>query len=122
MGADLTAKVDVAAVLLSGACPASRPDRSLKMASRLRAPEMRALEMTDMERRLNPDIGRRDLLRVLATGAGAVAASAAPLAAPAAAAAAERENADAAKKRRARYQPNSPEVQTFYRVKRYPAK
>ena len=79
---------------------------------------MRALEMTDMERRLNPDIGRRDLLRVLAAGAGAVAASAAPLAA----AAAERENADAAKKRRARYQPNSPEVQTFYRVNRYPAK
>jgi hypothetical protein len=76
--------------------------------------------MTDMERRLNPDIGRRDLLRVLAAGAGAVAASAAPLAA---AAAAERENADAAnKKRRARYQPNSPEVQTFYRVNRYPAK
>jgi hypothetical protein len=77
---------------------------------------MRALEMTDMERRLNPDIGRRDLLRVLAAGAGAVATSAAPLAA------AERENADAAKKRRARYQPNSPEVQTFYRVNRYPAK
>ena len=70
-----------------------------------------------MESRLNPDIGRRDLLRVLAAGAGAVAASAAPLAA-----AAERENADAAKKRRARYQPNSPEVQTFYRVNRYPAK
>jgi hypothetical protein len=85
----------------------------------MRALEMRALEMTDMERRLNPDIGRRDLLRVLATGAGAVAASAAPLAA---AAAAERENTDAAKKRRARYQPNSPEVQTFYRVNRYPAK
>jgi hypothetical protein len=79
---------------------------------------MRALEMMDVERRLNPDIGRRDLLRVLATGAGAVAASAAPLAA----AAAERENTDAAKKRRARYQPNSPEVQTFYRVNRYPAK
>ena len=77
---------------------------------------MRALEMTDIERRLNPDIGRRDLLRVLAAGAGAAAASAAPLAA------AERENADAAKKRRARYQPNSPEVQTFYRVNRYPAK
>ena len=77
---------------------------------------MRALEMTDMERRLNPDIGRRDLLRVLAAGAGAAAASAAPLAA------AERENADAAKKRRARYQPNSPEVQTFYRLNRYPAK
>jgi len=72
--------------------------------------------MTDMESRLNPDIGRRDLLRVLAAGAGAVAASATPLAA------AERESVDAAKKRRARYQPNSPEVQTFYRVNRYPAK
>jgi septal ring factor EnvC (AmiA/AmiB activator) len=101
----------------------SRPNRSLKIASRLRTLEMRAsmraLEMTQMEKRLNPDIGRRDLLRVLAAGAGAVAASAAPLAATAAA---ERENADAAKKRRARYQPNSPEVQTFYRVNRYPAK
>ena len=69
-----------------------------------------------MESRFNPDIGRRDLLRVLAAGAGAVVTSASPLAA------AEQENADAAKKRRARYQPNSPEVQTFYRVNRYPAK
>ena len=112
MGADLTAKVDVAAVLLSGACPALEAEQK---PSRLR----RDSEPWRCERRLNPDIGRRDLLRVLATGAGAVAASAAPLAA---AAAAERENADAAKKRRARYQPNSPEVQTFYRVNRYPAK
>src|SRR3954471_20636486 len=112
-----------ASMSLQFCCPAYvRPrgrTEALKIASRLRALEMRALEMTDMERRLNPDIGRRDLLRVLATGAGAVAASAAPLAA---AAAAERENTDAAKKRRARYQPNSPEVQTFYRVNRYPAK
>ena len=106
--------------LLSGACPTleaeQKPSRSLRNSNPL---EMQALEMTDMESRLNPDIGRRDLLRVLAAGAGAVAASAAPLAA---AAAAERENTDAAKKRRARYQPNSPEVQTFYRVNRYPAK
>ena len=120
MGADLTAKVDVAAVLLSGACPAleagQKPSRWRRDSEPRRC---EPVEMTDMERRLNPDIGRRDLLRVLATGAGAVAASAAPLAA---AAAAERENADAAKKRRARYQPNSPEVQTFYRVNRYPAK
>src|SRR4051794_30757847 len=92
---------------------------ALKIASRLRAMEMRAVEMTDMETRLNPDIGRRDLLRVLVAGAGAMAASAAPLST---AAAAERENAEAAKKRRARYQPNSPEVQTFYRVNRYPVK
>jgi hypothetical protein len=121
VGAVLTANGDVAAVLLSGACPALEPNRSLKRDSEPRRCELslRALEMTDMESRLNPDIGRRDLLRVLAAGAGAMAASAAPLAA---AAAAERENADAAKKRRARYQPNSPEVQTFYRVNRYPAK
>jgi hypothetical protein len=118
VGAVLTANGDVAAVLLSGACPALEPNRSLKRDSEPRRCELslRALEMTDMESRLNPDIGRRDLLRVLAAGAGAVATSAAPLAA------AERENADAAKKRRARYQPNSPEVQTFYRVNRYPAK
>jgi hypothetical protein len=119
VGAVLRANVDVAARFavrrMSG--PRGRTE-ALKIASRLRALEMRALEMMDVERRLNPDIDRRDLLRVLATGAGAVAASAAPLAA----AAAERENTDAAKKRRARYQPNSPEVQTFYRVNRYPAK
>ena len=69
--------------------------------------------MKDMHDRLNPNIGRRDLLRVLAAGTGAAAASAAPLAAAP-------QTADAAKKRRARYQANSPEVQTFYRVNRYP--
>jgi hypothetical protein len=69
-----------------------------------------------MDNRVNPTIGRRDLLRLLAAGAGAAAASAAPEAAIAA------ETADAAKKRRARYQPNSPDVQTFYRVNRYPTK
>ena len=69
-----------------------------------------------MDNQVNPTIGRRDLLRLLAAGAGAAAANAAPEAAVAA------ETADAAKKRRARYQPNSPEVQTFYRVNRYPTK
>jgi hypothetical protein len=69
-----------------------------------------------MDNRVNPTIGRRDLLRLLAAGAGAAAANVAPEAAVAA------ETADAAKKRRARYQPNSPEVQTFYRVNRYPTK
>jgi hypothetical protein len=69
-----------------------------------------------MKNRLNPDIGRRDLLRVLAVGAGAVTASAASLAV------AEPKSPDTAKKRRTRYQPDSPEVQTFYRVNRYPAK
>jgi hypothetical protein len=70
----------------------------------------------DMTQPLNPEIGRRDLLRALAVGAGAAAASAAPLASAAA------KTGDAAKERKARYQANSPEVQTFYRVNRYPAK
>jgi hypothetical protein len=65
---------------------------------------------------MNDRFNRRDLLRVLAAGAGAAAASAAPLAA------AEPQTADTAKKRRARYQANSPDVQSFYRVNRYPAK
>jgi hypothetical protein len=69
-----------------------------------------------MNNRLNPQIGRRDLLRVLTAGAGVAATSTVPLVA----AAAKSENA--AKDRKARYQANSPEVQTFYRVNRYPAK
>jgi hypothetical protein len=69
-----------------------------------------------MNDRLNANLGRRDLLRVLATGVGAAAASA-----PRLAAAATR-SGDVDKKQRARYQADSPEVQTFYRVNRYPAK
>jgi hypothetical protein len=69
-----------------------------------------------MNDRLNPNFGRRDLLRALAAGAGAAAASAPPLAARAT------DSVDANKKQRARYQADSPEVQTFYRVNRYPAK
>ena len=65
--------------------------------------------------RLNPPIGRREFLRVLAVG-GAAAATAAPLA-PAVA-----DSESEAEKRKPRYQANSPEVQTFYRVNRYPAK
>jgi hypothetical protein len=67
-----------------------------------------------MNNRLNPVIGRRDILRGLAVGTAAAAASAAPLAP----AAADTENDS--EKRKARYQANSPEVQTFYRVNRYP--
>jgi hypothetical protein len=69
-----------------------------------------------MNDRLNANLGRRDLLRVLATGVGAAAASAPRLAAAAT------HSGDADKKQRARYQADSPEVQTFYRVNRYPAK
>jgi hypothetical protein len=78
--------------------------------------QLKRLAVADMENRLNTNVGRRDLLRVLAAGAGAAAVSAASVAAAAP------ETKDAAKKRRARYQANSPEVQTFYRVNRYPAK
>ncbi len=57
-------------------------------------------------------VRRRDLLRVMTTSIAVAAASrldeveAAPL--------------SAAEKRKARYQPNSPEVRDFYRVNRYP--
>ena len=67
-----------------------------------------------MKAGVNPKIGRRDLLRVLAVGAATATTAACTSA-----------GADKFKfpdKRRARYQANSPEVQTFYRVNRYPAK
>jgi hypothetical protein len=62
--------------------------------------------------RLNPTIGRRDLLRVAAIGAAAATTSAC----------APGEASDFPDKRKARYEAASPEVQTFYRVNRYPAK
>jgi hypothetical protein len=62
-------------------------------------------------------VGRRDFLRALGAGAGVAVTTAAPLAAPAHA---DTESND--EKRKARYKPNSPEVQTFYRVNRYPTK
>ncbi|MBO0750668.1 MAG: formate dehydrogenase [Bradyrhizobiaceae bacterium] len=58
-------------------------------------------------------IARRDLLRVLGAGA-AVAASAGT----AREAAADSETTE--EKRKARYQANSPDVQAYYRVNRYP--
>ena len=61
-------------------------------------------------------VARRDVLRALGAGGVAVTASGA-LVQPAAA---DSESND--EKRKARYQPNSPEVQAFYRVNRYPAK
>jgi len=68
-----------------------------------------------MDNHVSSNIARRDLLRVLTAGASAAALSAAPLAAAP-------QTADTAKRQRARYQANSPEIQTFYRVNRYPAK
>jgi hypothetical protein len=68
-----------------------------------------------MKERLSTAIHRRDLLR--ATMAGTAAALVADAPAGELAAAEPRTKAD---KRKARYQPNSPEVQEFYRVNRYP--
>ena len=60
-------------------------------------------------------VGRRDFLRKVGAGAvGAGAALATPLIAPAQA---DSENND--EKRKARYNPNSEEVKTYYRVNRY---
>jgi hypothetical protein len=59
-------------------------------------------------------LGRRELFRTLAAGTAVAAVSAAPFAVLG--------TATAKKLQRARYQPNSQEVQTFYRVNRYPQK
>jgi hypothetical protein len=59
-------------------------------------------------------VGRRDFLRVL--GAGAAVTAAAPLVTEAKA---DSESND--DKRKARYKANSAEVQTYYRVNRYPS-
>jgi hypothetical protein len=62
-----------------------------------------------------PMIARRDVLRALTAGAVAATAASAPLAA------AEAEvKGKSDKSGRARYQADSAEVQTFYRVNRYP--
>jgi|GraSoiStandDraft_4_1057263.scaffolds.fasta_scaffold461300_2 hypothetical protein len=77
-------------------------------------------EVTTMrkERKATPDrsksLGRREFLRTLGAGA-TVAAAAGPLTVEARA---DTETND--EKRKARYQPNSADVQTFYRVNRYP--
>jgi hypothetical protein len=70
-----------------------------------------------MTSRQDSTIGRRDFLRSFGVGATVTAAAAAPLSIRARA---DSETAD--DKRRARYQPNSANVQNYYRVNRYPAK
>ena len=69
-----------------------------------------------MKRDSKSAIGRRDVLRALGAGAGVAVTAAAPFATPAQA---DSENND--EKRKARYQANSKEIQTFYRVNRYPS-
>ena len=63
----------------------------------------------------NSKVGRRGFLRAL--GASATAAAAVPLSGKARA---DTESND--EKRKARYRADSPHIQTFYRVNRYPAK
>lgn len=70
-----------------------------------------------MKRENKTTVDRRGFLRALGGGAGLAAASAAPLAAPVKA---DTESND--EKRKPRYDANSPEVQTYYRVNRYPQK
>ena len=60
-------------------------------------------------------LGRRDFLRALGAGAGVAVTAAAPLVEEAKA---DTENNE--QKRKARYQANSADVQTYYRVNRYP--
>jgi hypothetical protein len=62
-------------------------------------------------------VARRDFLRVLGLGAGAAVTAAGPLVQEAAAD--SEPNND---KRRSRYKADSPDVQAYYRVNRYPAK
>ena len=65
-----------------------------------------------VENRLTPTIPRRDLLRAVAIGAAVATTSGC----------APGDVAEFPDKRKARYQADSPEVQTFYRVNHYPAK
>ena len=71
-------------------------------------------KQTNKEKQESPR--RRDVLRALGIGAGAAAvATSVPLVEPAAA-----QGVSDAEKRKARYQPNSADVQNYYRVNRYP--
>ncbi len=62
-------------------------------------------------------VGRRDFLRALGAGAGVAVTASGPLVEEAAA---DSESND--EKRKARYKADLPDVQSYYRVNRYPAK
>ena len=68
-----------------------------------------------MKQQDKTQLGRRDFLRAIGAGAGLAATAAAPLASGAAATESD------AEKKKARYQPNSTDVQSFYKVNRYPS-
>jgi hypothetical protein len=67
-----------------------------------------------MDERRDTKIRRRDVLMAVTATGVAAAMGAKATSSP--------ETAGRRNKRRAQYQPNSPEIQTFYRVNRYPAK
>lgn len=69
-----------------------------------------------MKKEHSRSFGRREFLRTLGAGATAAVAATGPLADEARA---DTESND--EKRKARYRANSPEVQAFYRVNRYPS-
>jgi hypothetical protein len=71
-------------------------------------------EGTAMKEQEKEKLGRRDFLRAMGAGAGLAATAAAPLATKAVAAESDSD------KKKARYQANSTDVQSFYRVNRYP--
>jgi hypothetical protein len=60
-------------------------------------------------------LGRRDFLRAVGAGAGLAVTAAAPLATEAVAAESDSD------KKKARYKADSPSVQTFYKVNKYPS-
>jgi hypothetical protein len=68
-----------------------------------------------MKKQSKATLARREFLRTLGAGVTLVAAAAPPIDARAA-------TANYQDRSKARYQPDSPEVQNFYRVNRYPAK
>jgi gas vesicle protein len=65
-------------------------------------------------------VGRRDFLRGI--GTGAVGGTAALIAAPLAATPAKADSETANERTKARYKADSPDIQAYYRVNRYPAK
>jgi hypothetical protein len=72
-------------------------------------------EGTAMKEQEKQKLGRRDFLRAMGVGAGVAVTAAAPLATEAAASESD------ADKKKARYKANSADVQTFYKVNRYPS-
>ncbi|HKM87377.1 MAG TPA: twin-arginine translocation signal domain-containing protein [Xanthobacteraceae bacterium] len=71
---------------------------------------------TEKKEKKEKKVARRDFLRALGAGAGVAVTASGPLVREAAA---DESNDE---KRKARYQADSPDVQAYYRVNRYPAK